>query len=113
MMENLPFYLNPSYDTFIRMRLCLRQVYMCLIPTFCVIGVPLLVYGGLSLPYSLTNEEAYAAGVNQPQALEEKRRNSVEYREMLIGMCMLTMWRCPSVVIEPEEQSTPRPDSSP
>ena len=107
------------------MRLCLRQVYMCVIPTFCVIGIPLVLYGGLNLPYSLTKEEAWAAGVNQPQALEEKRRNSVEYKEMLIGigffttsmtmlgLCILTMWRCPSVVIEPEEELPPGPDPSP
>jgi hypothetical protein len=98
---------------------------MCVIPTFCVIGIPLVLYGGLNLPYSLTKEEAWAAGVNQPQALEEKRRNSVEYKEMLIGigffitsmtmlgLCIVTMWRCPSVAIEPEEELPPRPDPSP
>jgi hypothetical protein len=109
----------------LRMRACLRQIYMCIIPTFCIIGIPLIIYGGVNIPYSLTKEEAWAAGVNQPQALEEKRRASVEYKQMLIGtgffgtsmamlaVCILTMWRCPTAVIEPEESETAPPDPSP
>jgi hypothetical protein len=108
------------------MRASLRQLYMCLVPTFCVIGIPLVIYGGVNLPYSLTKEEAWAAGTRQIEVLEEKRRNSVEYKEMIIGvgffgtsmamlaLCIVIMWRCPTAVIEPEEEeSTPRPNPSP
>lgn len=96
-----------------------------MIPTFCVIGVPLVLYGGLNLPYSLTTQEAHAAGIHQTQALEEKRKNSEEYKQMIVGLgffgtsmamlavCILTMWRCPTAVIEPDEQSEPTPDPSP
>jgi hypothetical protein len=87
---------------------------MLTIPTFCCIGIPLLLYGGLNIPYSLTPEESRAAGANQGQALAEKRIHSVEYTQMLIGvgffaasvglttLCMLTLWLCPHVVVEPE-----------
>ena len=102
------------------MRQGLRCVYILTIPTFCVIGIPLLLYGGLNIPYSLTPQEAHAAGANQLTALEQKRVNSVEYKQMLIGvgffgvscamtaLCILTMWLCPHRVVaqEPEEGQT-------
>jgi hypothetical protein len=104
------------------MRASLRQLYICLIPIFCVIGVPLVIYGGINIPSSLTSQEAWAAGTHQLQALEEKRRNSVEYKEMLIGfgffvtsvamlgICTITMWRCPNAIEESEPVS---PDPTP
>jgi hypothetical protein len=84
-----------------------------------IIGIPLILYGGLNIPYSLTKEEAYAAGTRQLEVLEEKRKNSVEYKEMLIGagffgtsmamlgMCLITVYCCPKMVIEPDESPPP------
>ena len=112
-------YLNPPSFYPVRMRQSLRCAYILTIPTFCVIGIPLLLYGGLNIPYSLTSQEAQAAGANQLAALEKKRVNSVEYKEMLIGvgffgaactmtaLCVLTMWLCPQHVVEPEPEPGP------
>lgn len=85
----------------------------------------MVIHGGVNIPYSLTAQEAYAAGVNQIQVLEQKRLNSPEYKEMLIGvgffttamsmlgLCVLTMWRCPTYVIAPEESDTTPPNTIP
>lgn len=112
------------------MRPCLRQIYICLIPTFCVIGIPLLVYGGLNIPHSLTKEESiYAQNTGTPHInmLRQKQINSAEYKQMLIGggffgtsilmlvLCAIGMTCCSKAIIHPEEEdlSTTSPDACP
>lgn len=88
----------------------------CIVPVFGIIGIPLLLYGGLNIPSSLTKEEAWAAGINQLEALEAKKKASAAYLQMLIGggftavslsVCclhLLVMIVRPEILIHPEEQ---------
>jgi hypothetical protein len=88
----------------------------CIVPVFGIIGLPLLLYGGLNIPSGLTKEEAWAAGINQLEALEAKKKASAAYLQMLIGggftavavsVCclhLLVMIVRPEIMIHPEDQ---------
>ena len=109
------------------MRATCRGILCCLIPLFGIIGIPLLLHGGLNIPANLSRDEAMAAGTNQLQVLEEKKKNSEAYKEMLVGagftgvasaLCggsLFCLICCPHVAIEPEEKSEQNstPDTTP
>ena len=51
-----------------------------------IIGTPLVLYGGLTQPMSLTKEEAWAAGTQQQQALADKQAASPARLHMFVGI---------------------------
>ena len=69
------------------MRLGRVRCALCGVALVCmIIGTPLVIYGGVTQPMSLTKEEAWAAGTHQQEALADKQAASPARLQMFVGL---------------------------
>jgi hypothetical protein len=106
------------------MRASYRIGCMCLVPVLSIVGISLVAHGATYLPSNLTLEEAWAAGTAQKQLelLQQKRYNSTEYKEILVGaglvgtsvvLCLVFVLLynlCPSILVH--DRNPPPPSST-